>query len=326
MTSNFLIKELKKEGIEAKIETQIKDGKSVRGILIGSGSVRPFVREFAYANVADGDVSQMVDRIKEFCTKSQAFSLDVATWDYAKENIRLCLCKKNQTTACEKDFLDLSLRARVITTTATPGMISSYLVAPEILKVWGVTEEEMFKAAEENTRKHLKILDSNDMFITAERARLKNMGVSESEITIIEKKMKENPTVALTSDDFQYGAASAVFEDVIKEIANQYDSDLVMFPSNIVEVVLHPIPQNPTRDILEQFNNLPSKVNAINVPDGEILGDHAYFYSREKEKWFETVEDYINHLTEQYRNAELSDEEIMDIFGIDLEVIEKEQD
>lgn len=316
MTSDFLIKALEKENIEARIKTQIKDGKSVRGILIGSGSVRPFVHESTYVNIADSDVSQMVDRIKEFCAQSQAFSLDVTTWDYAKENIRLCLCKKNKTTGCEKDFLDLSLRARVITTATTPGMISSYIVTPEILKAWGVTEEEMFKAAEENARKHLKILDFNDI----------NMGVSESEIAIFEKEIRENPTIALASDDFQYGAASAVFEDVIKEIADRYDSDLAMLPSSIVEVVLHPVPQNPTRDILEQLNNLPSQINAISVPEEEILGDHAYFYSREKEKWFETVEDYINHLTEQYHNAGLSDEEIEDIFGMDLEDVEKEQD
>ena len=77
----------------------------------------------------------------------------------------------------------------------------------------------------------------------------------------------------LTSDDKLYGAK--FLEDTAKmdEIAEKLGGDFVVIPSSINECILMPDASAMSRETLE---NMIHEVNATQVPEKEVLSEHAY--------------------------------------------------
>lgn len=88
--------------------------------------------------------------------------------------------------------------------------------------------------------------------------------------------------LVLTNRTKTYGAAVILYPGLLKSVADQFDTDFWLLPSSVHEVLL--LPAEPDMDIRDDLSAMVREVNASQVPDGEILSDHAYYYSRSEDE------------------------------------------
>ena len=77
------------------------------------------------------------------------------------------------------------------------------------------------------------------------------------------------------------GAICMLYDNVLKEFADMIESDLIILPSSIHEVLLLKYDKAVN---LEMFKNMVRTVNEEDVPVEDVLSDSVYIYSREKDQ------------------------------------------
>ena len=266
-----IIKELNARGYETTDTVVIKNGVIMFGVIIGSEDIRPtiYVNEFIKNGLSVAEIS---DKIIEMYEQAMEDMPDInipeiTSWDYAKDNLLLCVQKKSSEDIIKKDFLDLEVYVRVkVRVKITNG---SYKVNSCNLQKLGITEEELFKRAYEVTKENIFIEDMR-------KAMAQLMGFSVDEIPL----SPEDMLLVLSNKEKSYGASAILFPDVLKSIAEEYNSNLVILPSSIHECIIK-FDDMPNAEV---YNNMVREVNENEVLPEEVLSDHAYRFDRKSGK------------------------------------------
>ena len=174
------------------------------------------------------------------------------TWDYAKDNLQVCLRRKAEDNILKRDFLDLEMYVRVIIDDTR-----SYSIHHGM---FGVSEDTIFTSALDKAKENTFVEDMEKV--------LKDFGIQ------VNMPIKE---VVLSNKSKQFGAATIIFNDVLADIAKEYDSSFIILPSSIHECIAH-IDNDPD---MERYAAMVCEVNEKEVAPQEVLSDHAYFYNRE---------------------------------------------
>lgn len=124
---------------------------------------------------------------------------------------------------------------------------TSGIVTNEMLEKAGYTEEELYKFAYENTRKDVNISKMFGMYV-------------------------------LTTKRGMYGAASILFPEMIKEIADHYGCDLYLIPSSTCEWMAVPVRTISGSGGAAEVNEMIREANSVAVEEEEILGERCYYY------------------------------------------------
>lgn len=201
-------------------------------------------------------------------------------FDDAKNNIVFQFINTAQNEKMLKDmphreFQDLSLIYRWIVKMDQEG-IQSTMIHNSLAKQLGFKEEELFKLAEENTRRILppKISNMNDML----REMLRSRGMEEEMIERMMPEIPEDNTMwVITNSRGINGAVSMFYEDKLHELAEEVGSDLYILPSSVHEVIAVP-------DSLGDPNELAQMVTEVNmgqVAVNERLSNQIYFYDKD---------------------------------------------
>ncbi len=122
---------------------------------------------------------------------------------------------------------------------------TSGIVTNEMLEKAGYTEEELYKFAYENTRKDVNISKMFGMYV-------------------------------LTTKRGMYGAASILFPEMIKEIADHCGCDLYLIPSSTCEWMA--VPVRTISGGATEVNKMIREANSVTVEEEEILGERCYYY------------------------------------------------
>lgn len=122
---------------------------------------------------------------------------------------------------------------------------TSGIVTNEMLEKAGYTEEELYKFAYENTRKDVNISKMFGMYV-------------------------------LTTKRGMYGAASILFPEMIKEIADHCGCDLYLIPSSTCEWMA--VPVRTISGGAAEVNKMIREANSLTVEEEEILGERCYYY------------------------------------------------
>ena len=88
------------------------------------------------------------------------------------------------------------------------------------------------------------------------------------------------PMFVLTNSEGLFGASCMLYDQLIHSYAERFQSDFYILPSSIHEVILVPAFKN---ELMDLFSEMVREVNQSQVAAEEILSDHAYYYSREKD-------------------------------------------
>ena len=129
------------------------------------------------------------------------------------------------------------------------------------LKLWNICINELNKIASINTPRLLPV----DIF---------NMNVLLPEH--LQNSYMDNDMYVVTNQSRTYGATSILYNGVLKGIAEELNSNLIIIPSSIHEVLVFP---SYSDYIDESLNQFIKEVNSTSVLDSEVLSDHAYYYS-----------------------------------------------
>ncbi|MBQ1749900.1 MAG: hypothetical protein II044_06300 [Lachnospiraceae bacterium] len=161
-------------------------------------------------------------------------------------------------------YLDLAIVFRCLLDCDDQGR-SSILIRKDHMNHWQITKDELLKLAKNNTPTLLP-------------AHIQPM-VELLESMLPEEELDEDalPMYILSNQTHLNGAASILYQNVLKDFAEKQGKDLFILPSSIHEVLLVPVIPDADR---EELDRMVQEVNATEVSQDEVLSDHAYYYSR----------------------------------------------
>lgn len=145
-----------------------------------------------------------------------------------------------------REYYEFSIVYRIIVHEDEEATTSG-IVTNEMLEKAGYTEEELYKFAYENTRKDVNISKMFGMYV-------------------------------LTTKRGMYGAASILFPEMIKEIADHYGCDLYLIPSSTCEWMAVPVRTISGSGGAAEVNEMIREANSVAVEEEEILGERSYYY------------------------------------------------
>lgn len=176
-----------------------------------------------------------------------------------------------------REFLDLSIIYRIIFEAPMEGMSS--IIKNKMAKNYNLSEEDLYQIAYENTRKISEpiLLPSSrvyfEMFINEHDeipdellSLLKQQDVNEKEMYVMTNKSK------------CYAAAGILYDDILSELADKFESDLYVMPSSIHDMMVVSAKEYYDTEIL--FDMVKS-ANEESVALEEQLSNQVYHYSRE---------------------------------------------
>ena len=206
--------------------------------------------------------------------------LDIST---AKDNIIFQLVNTMQNEDLLKklphrDFQDLSIIYRWVVGVEQQG-ISSVVINNHVAESLGMGEEELFKAAAENTRRILPpVVQSmnevmRDMFVAD--------GMPKELADLMIGEQEPEMTMWVISNERKIeGAASMLYEDKLHSLAEKVGTDLYILPSSVHEVIAVSVEMGEP----EELARMVAEINMDQVNLSERLSNQVYHYDKDLRK------------------------------------------
>lgn len=174
-----------------------------------------------------------------------------------RERLILCVEPKQDADYITRDYLDLQLYVRLMVTGN-----SSIRAYDGILSVWGITEDELFDVAKENTKKDSAAANVFELF-----SRVFECGHED-----------DAPELLVLTNSYQsYGAGVIAVPDCMGKVADIKGKDLYILPSSIHELMV-----TPDNGVLgpSELRAIVKDVNDTQVSPEDLLSYNVYKYSR----------------------------------------------
>lgn len=194
--------------------------------------------------------------------------------DWVKERIVFRLASMELNREYLKDIphfpcLDLAVTFHCLLESEELGN-ASIAIHDSHLEMWGISREELYATAMENTPKLLPPV-------------IQSLSEVIKEITGIQEGAGEMhpPMYVLSNQKKIFGSACILYKGVLGEFADRLGTDLHILPSSCHEVLL--IPAAGKMDTRE-LDEMVRAVNMTQLSPEEILSDHVYRFDRETGK------------------------------------------
>ena len=206
--------------------------------------------------------------------------LDIST---AKDNIIFQLVNTMQNEDLLKklphrDFQDLSIIYRWVVGVEQQGL-SSVVINNHVAESLGMGEEQLFRAAAENTRRILPpVVQSmnevmRDMFVAD--------GMPKELADLMIGEQEPEMTMWVISNERKVdGAASMLYEDKLHSLAERVGTDLYILPSSVHEVIAVSVEMGEP----EELARMVAEVNMDQVDLSERLSNQVYHYDKDLRK------------------------------------------
>ena len=148
---------------------------------------------------------------------------------------------------------------------------ATVLVKNGFCRLWDVEAKDLLLLAEKNTPRILpeEILDMRKML-----GQISDIGKPEPELEEVPCRM-----YVLTNKQKQFGAVAILYPEVLKQFAEKMNSNLILLPSSVHEVIL--VPERDRCEI-HTFQEMVREINRTQVDWEEVLTDSVYYYDRVK--------------------------------------------
>ena len=206
------------------------------------------------------------------------FDISVFTdFSKAKQNILVKLINKDKNTSLLKDvphvvFHDLAI-VFLCAVRNYQDEFGTILIHNQHMEHWNVTVDDLYKIGLENTPKILPFrIDSLDKVIEQVEDDNMLLPLENCQISI------------LTNLRRVHGATCIIYPKLLKRIAEMFDDDLIIIPSSIHEVLI--LPETITKEeyTLDDYREMVTQVNEEQLPDDEMLSNHAYLFLKDTEE------------------------------------------
>ena len=173
-----------------------------------------------------------------------------------------------------RNFQDLSIIYRWVIDNDERGLLS-FIIHNHMAELLEMTEEQLFKAAAENTRRMLPPMVQSIKEIMKDLFMAQGLSVELADQMIEESDPKRNMWV-ISNERKINGAVSMLYEDKLHSLAESVGTDLYILPSSIHEVIA--VSTETGRP--EELAQMVSETNRHEVMPGERLSNQVYHYSR----------------------------------------------
>lgn len=158
---------------------------------------------------------------------------------------------------------------------------ATILIQNHHLDFWGITKDQLSQDAFRNTPKLLPY-ELEDMETLLKDCMLH----VPSDIPL-----EDCPMYVLTNTAKLNGATVLFYDGLMKQLAEEMETDFMVLPSSIHETLLIPV-KDPEQ--ISFYSDMVEQVNETQLSDDEILSDHAYYYSRDKKQLY--LPEYVHTL------------------------------
>ncbi len=265
--------ETKKNNVGDKSGIQIRKKDSTIGVIVYiDGYIADIENEMLNVDrAADEIVQQIEDKaVLGGYSDAQEFAKMVKSKESILENVKYLLVNKKWNEADldsypHKDYLDLAVLYEVRNKNAS----MSVKITNDIMQNSGITFEELDEAANNNRDSYV----AQDMFSMM----VSLMPISTEEIEEMRRAQAGASQVYVLTNEWKVNGASVLlYPELIEDIAQKENSDLIVIPSSIHEILMVKASGMNKDDI----SQMVQEVNSQQVDEQERLSDHAYFYKR----------------------------------------------
>ena len=243
----------KELGINTRVVQVDKNGRICWGLSLTDSQISPIVY---YENEGIDEFTRKAEKIFGADYPSPDLRC-LADKDFILNNVRMCLQRKTKTTndILKRDLLNLEMYVR-LDVSSIMGERSTVKITKGLLTLSGLSETEIWDAAQENTMAMLDVTNLDEVF---------GLPVDDGLFDI------------LTCKDRMYGAAALAYPDTaLKSYCHEKDLKRVcLLPSSIHEILL----VDPEKAFdLQAMANMVAEVNATEVIEEEQLDPVVYEY------------------------------------------------
>lgn len=205
--------------------------------------------------------------------------------EHFKDNVIMCLINTEQNRELLEDvpnraFHDLSVIYRWVVED-NPDVIASVIVSDKMAEMAGMTEEELFRCAVENTRRINPV--------TVESVKDIVDGISD-EFPVpseMNEELEEMESAAenmwiVSNEKKIHGAVSMLYEENLHQLAEKLGDDLIILPSSVHEVVA--IPAAMEEGGLAELAEEICSINMRELKLEQRLSNSVYHYDRTARK------------------------------------------
>lgn len=244
--------------------------------------LEPFFEEYG-----DGaGMEEIIGKILEVYNGACREGVDMSFFlDYAEVEKMLCMELINRGANAEllegvpyREFLDMAVVYYVDYHDPEIGA-GTIRVHNAHMEMWGVTEEDLWEAANINTpeRKPGRVEDMED--VLAEM--LAGYGSEDTGCSYGDMEKNPVPILVISNTQRVYGAAAILYSGVLKQAADKTGSDLFILPSSRHEVIA--VPVTAWREAAE-LKEMVMEVNQKELQPEDVLSDNVYLYRREQDR------------------------------------------
>lgn len=149
------------------------------------------------------------------------------------------------------------------------------------LDLWGIDEGTLYDIAMENTVEKMPASFRTIFDIILNILEEDGITPGKKAVENFKEKADEVPMYVLTNNKNYFGAAALYYPGVLKKIGRTFESDLIVLPSSIHEVILLPAEKWTDYDGL---NEMIEDINENHVAKEEVLSNHFYYYDLERDE------------------------------------------
>lgn len=233
-----------------------------------------------FQRLEKGDsLTSVINQIAEFALRESKKSInvtDLLSWEKQKENVRLKVINfelnkdgllKNTPYVA---FLDLAVIFYLDLEKTFPD--ATITIHHEQLKMWGITVEELYEVAKENSLKYQKITISSMLDVL-----LGMVGEDKAE-ELLEagSRLDDDGMYVISTSNKRFGAMAMLQTKVLEDFSRKIHSSFWIIPSSIHELIAIPDTIGMNQDYL---NQMIQEVNANELSADEVLNSHAYYFN-----------------------------------------------
>jgi hypothetical protein len=181
--------------------------------------------------------------------------------------------------APHREVNDTSVIYRIMVS-ADERSIASAIITNHIAEQLGMSEEELFKVASENTLKLFPPVVKPITQVIFDILTNDGMSKELAEETINKLCGWDMPMWIISNRQGSLGAVNMLFEKNLSELSKKLDDDLYILPSSIHEVMAVPASQFTPEKLVETLNQVNGEVIDVSVR----LSNQVYYYDRAERK------------------------------------------
>lgn len=260
MNINKVTEIINQKGYVAEIKELSKGSTTKTGIVIGTDKVRPtfYPDSFNLDDLTDEEIADQIIGIFEK-NKTPNFNIsDFTDINYIKKNMFVSVRRPMEDEFFTKSFLDIQLVLNVKVDDSINGF-ASFKVTKEMANQFKF-DESIFDEAIQNMEFNLKPLG----------AVIGHM---------IDEEIPDVGMYVVTTDIKMFGGSAIFDRKYLKSIADMLNSDIVIIPSSINEILI--VKKNENIKDIDDLNAMVTEVNATQVEPAEQLADHVYIFYKE---------------------------------------------